>query len=317
MKKEIPVYLFTGFLDSGKTTFIQETLEDSAFNDGEKALLIICEEGEEEYNPGKFAFHNVEVVYIDDEEDFTYSRLDEMATKSFAEKIVIEYNGMWLLDTLYNNMPENWIVYQEMHFADSRNYEQYNLNMRQLVYDKLKSAGSVIFKHMEKDADRMPFHKIVRQANRKCDIIYESDSGEIELDNIEDPLPFDLEAPVIRIEDKDYAMWYADINENEGKYYGKTVKLKGRTLLGGGLKDDEFVIGRHIMTCCVDDIQFGGLVAKYEPAFFPKLVHGGWAVMTAEIAEEYNDMYGSNGPVFHVKEILLTQPPEEELATFY
>ncbi len=317
MKKEIPVYLFTGFLDSGKTTFIQETLEDASFNDGDKALLIVCEEGEEEYNSSKFASDNVDIVYFDEEANFTYRRLAEIADKASAEKIVIEYNGMWLLDTLYNNMPENWIVYQEMHFADSRSYEQYNLNMRQLVYDKLKSAGSVIFKHFEKGGDKLPLHKIVRQANRKCDIIFESESGEIELDNIEDPLPFDISAPVIRIADKDYAMWYADINENEGNYFGKTVKIKGGTLLGGGLKEDEFVIGRHIMTCCADDIQFGGLVAKYQPEYFPKLAHGGWAVITAEIVGEYNDMYGSKGPVLYVRDIILTQPPAEELATFY
>lgn len=315
--KEIPVYLFTGFLDSGKTTFIQETLEDSSFNDGEKALLIVCEEGEEEYRADRFAYNNVEIVYFDREELLTYRRLKELAEKSLAEKIVIEYNGMWMLDALYNNMPENWLVYQEMHFADSRSYEQYNINMRQLVYDKLKSAGSVIFKHFERDGDKMPLHRIVRQANRRCDIIYEYENGEVELDNIEDPLPFDIDAPVIRIEDNDYAMWYADINENEDKYYGKTIKVKGRTLLGGGLKDDEFVIGRHIMTCCIEDIQFGGLVATYEPEYFPELVPGGWAVVTAEITGEYNDMYGSKGPVLHVKEIILTQPLEEEVATFY
>ena len=47
--KEVPVYLFCGFLDGGKTKFIQETLEDRRFNAGEKTLLLVCEEGEEEY----------------------------------------------------------------------------------------------------------------------------------------------------------------------------------------------------------------------------------------------------------------------------
>ena len=51
---EIPVYLFTGFLESGKTTFIQETLEDSGFNMGERTLLLLCEEGEEEYHKSRF-----------------------------------------------------------------------------------------------------------------------------------------------------------------------------------------------------------------------------------------------------------------------
>ena len=49
MAKEIPVYLFVGFLESGKTKFIQETFEDPNFDSGDKTLLLICEEGEEEY----------------------------------------------------------------------------------------------------------------------------------------------------------------------------------------------------------------------------------------------------------------------------
>ena len=46
--QQIPMYVFTGFLESGKTKFIQETLEDPRFNSGEKTLLLVLEEGEEE-----------------------------------------------------------------------------------------------------------------------------------------------------------------------------------------------------------------------------------------------------------------------------
>ena len=56
---EIPVYLFTGFLESGKTKYMQETLEDKRFNEGERTLLLVCEEGEEEYDPSTFASPNV------------------------------------------------------------------------------------------------------------------------------------------------------------------------------------------------------------------------------------------------------------------
>ncbi len=314
-RQEIPVYLFTGFLDAGKTTFIQETLEDPNFNDGQKTLLIVTEEGEEEYRPIRFASSNVKIMTLEDEEDLTEEWMVNAAGLCNAEKVVIEYNGMWVLDQLYNNLPENWTVYQEMTFADARNFVSYNDNMRQLVYDKIKSTESIVFKHMTRDMDKMPLHKIVRQANRRCDIIYEYGPNDIELDNIEDPLPFDMNAKIIDIKDQDYAMWYADMNDNEANYYNKTVRFKGRTLLGGGLKRDEFVIGRHIMTCCVQDIQFGGLVAKYKKA--SEMEHGGWVVMTAEIVREYNDMYEAIGPVFHVKEVVKCDPPEEEVATFY
>ena len=313
--KEIPVYLFTGFLESGKTTFIQETLQDPGFNDGQKTLLLLCEEGEVEYEPVKFASSNVKIVSIEDEEELTEEYLGNLAKVTKCEKVVIEYNGMWVLDQLYNNLPANWTVYQEMTFADVNNFVTFNQNMRNLVFDKLKSTETIVFHNSKRDMDKMPLHKIVRGANRRCDIIYEYAPDEIELDTIEDPLPFDVNAPLIEIEDKDYAIWYADMNDNEESYYGKHIKFKGRTLLGGGLADNEFVIGRHIMSCCVEDIQFGGLVAKWDDA--QTLDHGGWAVMDATIEREFSHMYESVGPVFHVISVEKCDAPEEEVATFY
>ena len=66
---KMPVMLFTGFLESGKTKFIQETLEDKRFNDKEKTLLIVCEEGIEEYEPEKFSGKNVVIEVIEEEDD--------------------------------------------------------------------------------------------------------------------------------------------------------------------------------------------------------------------------------------------------------
>ena len=313
--REIPVYLFTGFLDAGKTTFIQETLEDPQFNGGERTLVLLCEEGEAELSPIKFAASNVKIVTLDDEEDLTEEYLKGLEEKYRFERIIVEYNGMWLLDNFYAAMPENWRVYQEMSFADSRTYLTYNNNMRNLTVDKLKSPEAIVFKHFDFSMDKMDFHKIVRVINRRCQIIYEYDKDHIEFDNIEDPLPYDLEAPVIEISDQDYAIWYTDMNEEEEKYYDKVMTIKGRSLLGGGLDDDEFVIGRHIMTCCIEDIQFGGLVAKYDKA--QELSHGGWVLMTAKVKKEFNHMYQSEGPVFYVTDIEKVTAPEEEVATFY
>lgn len=313
--REIPVYLFTGFLDAGKTTFIQETLEDPQFNGGEKTLVLMCEEGEAELMPIAFASSNVKIVKVEDEEDLTTEYLMELEKSIGFERVVVEYNGMWMLDDLYNAIPTNWTVYQEMNFMDARTFLTYNKNMRNLVYDKMKSPEAVVFKHFDRSMDKMEFHKIVRAANRRCQILYEYSKDQVEFDNIEDPLPYDLDAPVVEIKDQDYAIWYSDINEEESKYYGKTLKLKGRALIGGGLEDDETVIGRHIMTCCVEDIQFGGLVAKYEKA--QELTHGEWVIVTAKVKNEFNHMYQGNGPVLYITEMEKTDVPEQEVATFY
>lgn len=315
INREIPVYLFTGFLDSGKTTFIQETLEDPAFNDGQRTLLLVCEEGEEDYKPIKYAASNVKKVVIEDEEELTGAFLEQLQFDTACERVIVEYNGMWMLDTLYNNMPQDWVVYQEMTFADADTFQMYNANMRNLIYDKIKSTETIVFKNFSREMDKIPYHKIVRAINRRCEIIYEYGPDNIEFDNIEDPLPFDINAEIVEIEDRDYAVWYQDMNDEEEKYYNKTLKIKGRSLLGGGLDDDEFVIGRHIMTCCVEDIQFGGLVAKYPKS--QELKHGGWVIMTADVKREYNKMYEGQGPVFHVIEVEKCEAPEEEVATFY
>lgn len=314
---EVPVYLFTGFLDSGKTTFIQSTLEDPGFNEGERTLLILCEEGEVEYDLSKFPGHNVKTVIFSSEEELTQEKLNELQEITKCEKVVVEYNGMWLLDTLYGALPENWTVYQEMTFFDTTNIMQFNNNMRNIVVDKMKSSETVVFKNYNESDDKMPYHKLVRAINRRCNIVYETEDGRAFVDDIVDELPYDMNKDIVEIQDKDYAIWYSDMNENEENYYGKTLKFKGRVLLGGGLKDNEFAIGRHIMTCCVQDIQFGGLVAKWNGAKL--LDHGGWVVMTATVKKEYNDMYQAIGPVFYVVDVRKCDPlPEdEEVATFY
>lgn len=313
--REIPVYLFTGFLDSGKTTFIQETLEEPDFNGGEKTLVLLCEEGEIELEPAKFACDDVNVVTVEDEEELKPEFFSALEDEYEFDRVIVEYNGMWILDNFYNSIPENWVVYQEMMFADARTYMTYNNNMRNLTVDKMKSPELIVFKFFDDSMDQMEYHKLVRVINRRCQIVYEYDKDNAVFDDIEDSLPYDIDKDYIEIEDKDYAIWYTDMNENEDKYYGKTLKIKGRSLLGGGLGDDEFVIGRHIMTCCVEDIQFGGLVAKYDKA--QDLEHGGWVVMTAEVRREFSPMYQSIGPVFHVLEVEKVEPLVEDVATFY
>ena len=107
---EIPVFLFTGFLEAGKTKFIQETLEDKRFNDGARILLILCEEGIEEYNPELFASPNVFVETVDEPEQLTEKTLKYYQTKHNVKKVMIEYNGMWMHSVLYDAMPKNWII---------------------------------------------------------------------------------------------------------------------------------------------------------------------------------------------------------------
>ncbi|TDP54576.1 TIGR03943 family putative permease subunit [Aminicella lysinilytica] len=314
---EIPVYLFTGFLESGKTTFIQDALEGDDFNAGERTLFLLCEEGEEEYHPSRFFGTNVFFEKIENEEDINEKLLSSLQKKHKVERVIVEWNGMWNLDSLYQAMPQEWITYQEMMFADATTFITYNDNMRQLVFDKLKSAEVVVFNRCVRGGfDKMAFHKIVRVANRKSQILYEYGRDDVEMDNIQDPLPFDLKAPVVTIKDEDYAEWYRDINEDQDKYDGLTIKVKGRAVTGGEIPDDKFVFGRHVMTCCVQDIQFAGLVCKWTKEA-AKLENGQWVTVKAKIKVEVDPVYeNTKGPVLYCTEVQKVDPADPEVATF-
>ena len=311
----MPVYLFTGFLESGKTKFIQETLEDKRFCNKEKTLLLVCEEGEEEYAPEQFATDTVVIRVLEGQEQLTTENLTGWAQETKADRVVIEYNGMWLLDALYAAMPEGWVVYQEFMFADAGTFLSYNGNMRQLVYDKLKSCELVVFNRFKPDMDKMEFHKVVRAASRRADIAYESTDGKVVYDDIEDPLPFDLNAPVIEIGDADFAEWYRDLGETPANYEGKTVRFKCRALKRSKMPANTFIVGRHVMTCCVEEIQFAALVCQWDKA--DSVQDDSWMILTAKLNFKFNKAYGRKGPVLSYVSHELCEAPEQPVATFY
>ena len=312
---EIAVYLFTGFLEAGKTKFVMETMRDPNFNDGKRKYLIItCEEGEEEYDPSELP-DNVLFASFDDPQRITPDRLSAMQKRAGADIVVVEYNGMWTLDAFYNALPENFMVYQEIFIADSTTILNFNANMRQLVVDKLTSCEMVVFNRVKETTDKMALHKLVRGVSRKANICYEDMSGDIEFDEIEDPLPYDIEAPVIEIRDEDFAIFYRDMTEDFAKYNGKTVRFKGIVALDASLASGSFAVGRHIMTCCADDIAYRGVVAKGMGKL--KLATRDWVILEGKLSEEYSKLYRGRGPVLEVKKIEKSTKPEQEVATFY
>ena len=311
---DIPVYLFTGFLEAGKTKFIKETMQDENFNDGKRKYLIIqCEEGEEEIEAGELSA-NVSLCTFEREDDLVAERLLARQKRYGADVIIVEYNGMWALDKFYNSLPDGFMVYQEIFIADSSTILSYNANMRQQVVDKLTSAEMVVFNRTDASTDKEALHKLVRGVSRKANICYEDINGEIEFDDMEDPLPYDIEAPVIDIKDEDFAIFYRDMTEEFGKYNGKTVRFKGIVALDSSLPSGSYAIGRHIMTCCEADIAYRGVVAKGQGKL--KLKTRDWVIVEGKLREEYSPLYQGEGPVLTVTDIVTAERPNPEVATF-
>lgn len=312
--QQIPVYVFTGFLDSGKTKFIQETLEDPRFNAGERTLLLVFEEGEEEYDLSAYPKKNVYLEVLD-QDTVTREQLLALQRKYRAQRVVMELNGMKLVGDLYARFPEGWAVAQEVMFADASNILLYNANMRNLVVDKLSGCEMVVFNRVVPQGDTMPLHKLARAVNRRVDILYESTDGKSAFDDIQDPLPFDINAPVIEVKDEDYGLWYRDVSEEPEKYQNKVVRFKGQVARLHRDKDGIFAPGRFVMTCCVDDIQFCGVPCRFVGA--AGLKAKSWVTVTARITAEKHLLYkGDVGPILTALNVEPAQPAEEEVVTF-
>ena len=324
MPKQIPVYLFVGQLESGKTKFIQETMEDPNFDSGDKTLLLVCEEGEVEYDPSKFAFGGVHVAQIEDKSELTAENLTALEKKSGCGRVIIEYNGMWLIQDLYDALPDNWLVYQCLATADGTTIKTYagDNAMRSLLLDKIRGSELLVVNRAEAvndDESRQLIHKLVRQASRRCDIAYEFADGSVAYDDIPDPLPFDVDAPVIEIPEEFFGVWYMDCMDDPKKYDGKTVKYLAQVCQTQQAGKGSFVPGRFAMTCCVQDIQFVGMPCRYDD--YKSLEQRSWINITAKVNVKYHPIYkgqtpDSTGPVLTAISVEPGEKPAQDVVMF-
>ncbi len=312
---DIPVYLFTGFMDSGKTTFIEETLLENEFGVGARSLIIACEDGEVEYDEEKLAEHRVTVLGVESEEEFTPEFLRDCDAAFRPDQVFIEYNGTWENAKIMEmTMPEGWQIVQVLTTVDASTYELYLTNMRVMMMEQVVASDVVIFNRCTDETPKAKFRRTVKALNRKAQIIYEREDGTIDENDMEE-LPYDINQDFIDITDEDYGIFYLDVQENPKNYEGKTIRFLALVYRPDKMGNRPiFIPGRFAMTCCVEDIQFIGLKCKYDRA--EEIPHKSWVNLTAEIHVEFAREYRAKGPVLYAKEVELTKAPAEELVYF-
>ena len=309
----IPLYLITGFLDSGKTTLLGDTLNMDYFNDGQRTVLIMCEDGEEEYDQDFLSKRNCRLLPIEEKEQLTTEFLLEVDRRYQPERVLIEFNGMWPMDTLRDlKLPKTWGLYQAIHVIDATTFEMYRSNMQSMIIDQVSEADMVLFNRCTPDMPMSGWKRSIRAVNKMCEIVFEDIRGE-ELE-VEDVLPYSLEQEHITLEDEDYGIWYIDIQEHPERYIGKTISFKAQAMTGMKLPKGTFVPGRNAMTCCADDIRFFGFLCKYDKS--RSLKKGEWISLTAEIQWEDAPVYDGEGVVLYAKGVEKAEAPEDDLVYF-
>ncbi|MCR4869539.1 MAG: GTPase [Lachnospiraceae bacterium] len=318
MAEEIPVYLFFGFMDAGKTTLVKETLFQNGFADElDRALLISCEDGEEEYDEAELAKIGVSLATIEKEEDFNVENLQRLSDTYKPQAVFIEYNGTWEVGPIYEmDGPKDWTIVQSLCPVDATTFEMYMKNMGVMMREQIFKADVVIFNRFEDSMPKSKFRANVKGINRPAQIVYERADGSI--DDAPDELPFDLDQDEIEITDSDYALWFMDCMDHPKKYDGKIVTFTGLvynpTDKKGRLKDQVFVPGRFAMTCCVEDIQFLGMKCRYEDA--KSIEHKSWIKIKATVKNEFALEYKGKGPVLYPISIEPAEKPADELVYF-
>lgn len=310
----VPIYLMTGFLESGKTSFLNFTIAQDYFYIEGTTLLILCEEGEGEYDSEVLKASHTFVEIIDKEENLTTELLNSMEILYQPERVIIEYNGMWQVSKLEQmTLPKGWGIEQHITTVDCSTFPMYLSNMKSQFMDMVRNADMAVFNRCKQGDPLAAYRRGIKVANQKVQIIFEDEEGEIE-DIFDGEMPFDINAPIIDIAPEDYGIWFVDAMDNPDNYEGKTVRFKGRVQKPKPISTKCFVPGRTAMTCCADDTTFLGFICKSEDT--PKYHRGDWVEVTAKIKVESQEAYYGFGPVLYAEKITVCEPLPEEMVYF-
>ena len=310
----IPVYIVTGFLGAGKTKFITEMLTDEGFSEGERTLLLCCEEGEEEYDPEVLKKCNTTLVTLDEVRQIAGKRLIRMNREHQPERVIIEYNSTWLMENLYAaEKPDSWALAQIIDLVDATTFEMYLKNMRKYMADGLKEADLVIFNRCDASSRKSPWRRAVKGINGGARIFFENLDGTTDDGVADEDLPYDMKADPVAIGDEDFGTFYLDALEHPERYDGKRIHARGRAFRMDDMPKNCYVFGRHVMTCCAEDIGGIGFLCQYkgEP---PKT--NDWVFVDAKVEKSFSPLHGTEAIILIEEKVAPANPPKEELVYF-
>lgn len=302
----MPVFLINGFLEAGKTQFLEFTMDKEYFQTEGKTLLIVCEEGDTEYDEKKLKKHQTAVVYVDELSKLTPAYLNELEVIYRPERVLLEWNGMWNQDEL--KLPDDWNIYQQITIIDGSTFDLYIQNMKPLLGAMLRNSELVIVNRCDGIADEKltSYRRTIRAMSRESEIVLEDKNGEIEQATLEEDLPYDINADVIEIKPADYGIWYIDCMDQPERYKGKTVEFTAMVLKSPKFPKGQFVPGRMAMTCCAEDMTFLGYICKSKDA--RNLETRQWVTVRARVEIEYWQDYNGEGPVLYAEEVVPAEP---------
>lgn len=305
-KFAVPVFLINGFLESGKTSFITNVILSDPEIQKSRTLVILCEEGEVELSEQK----NLFVFKVDGKEFMTESLLANLRRDYKPDRVIIEFNCMWGMDTLYDlPLPKNWRYAEQLTLVDATTFEGYYSNMRNIFFELFQSSATVVFNRCDREKTNFASLRTrVKTVNPDAEVLYTDENGMIDI-TFEDELPYDLNADVIELDDEAYTMWYIDVMDNPERYKGKKISFEGLVAKPKGFREFWFVPGKHVMTCCSEDMAFLGYACRWEEGA-ESLRDYDKIRLTAVVDYRFCPEYNDKGPVLYATEVELLDRKE-------
>jgi len=309
----IPIYIVAGFLDSGKTSLIHNMLEDESFSRGQKTLLIVCEEGEEEYDEAKLAAQKVNLFTVDSEADMKPALFVELNRQFRPERVIIEYNNVFKFAKLNTmNLPPRWELVQVITMVDATTYENYMINMRQMITDPMQNSDLILFNRVEESMPISQWRRQLRAMNGSATILFEFTDGHSDDGVSDEDLSYDMKADVIEITDDQFGEFYLDSMDHPNRYDDKTIRIKGQVFSDAGVPKGFFRFGRLAMTCCANDIQPLTLLCRGDLRPSEKK----WYTLTAKAQCVYNKAQDHDMVALMQLESTVADKPKDQYVTF-
>ena len=312
-REDVPVYIITGFLDSGKTKFINEMLSDPGFTEGERTLILRCEEGEEEYDAELLKKANAVVRDLEDPEDME-TMLTKYDKEFQPERVIFEYNSTWMISTLYDApKPEEWVLAQIVTMVDSTTFDVYLTNMRNFMTDGLNEADLVLFNRCDENTPKSRFRRTAKALNNTVRIYFDNLDGTTDDGVSDEDLPYDMSKQPIEIADDQFGIWYLDTMEHPDRYDGKLLKMKGQAVYMKGMPNKCYVLSRQAMTCCAADIGGIGYVCKTEEKLPDR---NQYYTVTVKAEKGFSPIHNRDALILVEQAREDAEKPEEEVVTF-
>ncbi len=305
------VFFVNGFLEAGKTTFIKELIARESFRIPGKTLIILCEEGDLEYDAEELANAGAVLEIVDEEEKFNEDHIAALEGKHRPDRVIVEFNGMW--DRKYLEFPWYWDDIMEIAIFDASTFKLYADNMRSLLTEQVRKAELVVFYKADEMRDKLALYvRNIKAINNQAAFVFRGAEGDIILDPDEN-LPYDINSDHLELDEVGFAVMCMDSMERYEVYEGKTVHFTAQAykMKNGG--DLEFVAGRLIMTCCEADMTIMGIICGYPKAY--ELENKEWVEITGIIRVVVDKEMDREIPVCRVIDLKKGTAPEDEFVS--